>query len=147
MDTGGVFRNSLIMLGLLVPAAGVVLLGVRSLAGRGVVLKLGAMALAAIVVDAELGFVLGQIGLTPISVMVLFGTGIATTIGLLYAMFRLVVVPIQILISVAQRIAQGDLSETVSYDSKDEIGQLAAILRETIGYQREMAAVAEEMAL
>ena len=49
MDVSNVFRDSLIMFGLLVPAAGLVLLVVRSLAGRGIIVKLGALALAAIV--------------------------------------------------------------------------------------------------
>jgi len=147
MDISVLFRNSLTMLGLLIPAAGLVLLGIRLLAGRGVILKVGAMALAAIVLDTELGFILGQIGLTPINIIILYGTGIAGTIGLLYVMFRVVLAPIQALIAVGQRIAQGDLSETVSYESEDEIGHLAAVLAATIAYQREMAAIAEELAV
>jgi methyl-accepting chemotaxis protein len=147
MDTSVVFRNSLIMLGLLVPAAfGIVLFAVRLLTGRGIVLKLGAAALAAVVLDVELGFILGQIGLAPLNVVILYGVGITGTIVVLYVMFRVLVVPIQTLIVVGQRIAQGDLSETVSYESEDEIGQLAAVLGATIAYQREMAAVAEKMA-
>ncbi len=146
MDMHVVFQNSLIMFGLLIPAAALVLWVVRLLAGRGIVLKLGAVALAAIVVDANLGFVLGQVGLTPLSIIVLYGIGIAITIGLFYAMFRVVVVPIQELIAVAQRVAQGDLRETVSYESNDEIGQLAIALHEAVAYQREMAAVATSMA-
>ncbi len=146
MDTNVIFRDALIMFGLLVPAAGLVLLVVRWLTGRGIILRLGTITMLAVVLDVELGFVLGMLGLSPINVVALYSVGIAGTIGLLYAMFRMVVVPIQTLIAVSQRIAQGDLSETAGYESNDEIGQLATALREAVAYQRGMAVVAGEMA-
>jgi methyl-accepting chemotaxis protein len=139
-------RESLILFGLLVVGAGAILLTIRYLADRGVILRLGTLALVAIVLDAELAFILGKIGLTPINTIVLYTIGITATIGLLYIMFRAVILPLQTLIAVGQRIAMGDLSEDVNYESEDEIGQLAAVLANIMTYQRQMAMVAEKAA-
>ncbi len=146
MDTNSVLQESVIMFGILVGAAGTIALAIRFLTGRSVILKVGALTLTAVVLDVELGFILAKIGLTPINILIMYGIGITATIGLLYGMFRVVILPLQALIAAGQRIAQGDLSEPVNYESEDEIGQLAAILTDITAYQREIAQVAERIA-
>ena len=106
-----ILRDSLIVLGLLIPAAGLVLLGVRVFAGRGIMVKIGIGALLAIVVDAELGFILGLLGISPLSVVALYGIGILTTLILFISLFRVVVVPIQELIMIAKHLSLIHISE------------------------------------
>ncbi len=129
MDTNLV-RDSLIMLGLLVAAAIFIWLTVRVVAGQGIVLKLGGITLIAIILDAELAFILGQVGLSPLNVAILFGFGFVTTFGMLVAIFRIVVMPIRALTAIAERIATGDLTETSKHTSNDEIGRMANAFRQ-----------------
>ncbi|MBN1935847.1 MAG: methyl-accepting chemotaxis protein, partial [Anaerolineae bacterium] len=119
---------------------------VRALTGQGIILKLAIAIMIAVSIDVELAFLLGQLGLSTLNVIIIAGGGMATTLGVLYVMYRIIVVPIQTLIGIALRIAQGDLRETTDYASKDEIGQLATALRETIIYQRAMASAADSLA-
>jgi methyl-accepting chemotaxis protein len=46
----------------------------------------------------------------------------------------------------AQKMAGGEVDQAISYESKDEIGQMAAAFRQMIGYLQEMAATAGRMA-
>ncbi|MBN2005334.1 MAG: methyl-accepting chemotaxis protein, partial [Anaerolineae bacterium] len=142
-----IIKESLIMATLLLAACSFVWLVIRFIVGTGIILKLGTVTLVAIFVDVELGFVLGKIGLDIWPVVILYTVGITTTTLLLYIMFRLVVMPVQELISVAQQIAKGDLSQTFAHQSSDEIGQLADVLRQTVNYQRGIATSAAELAL
>jgi methyl-accepting chemotaxis protein len=59
---------------------------------------------------------------------------------------RMVTVPVKSLTLVARALSQGDLSETVTYQSQDEIGLLARAFQATIESQRARAALAEAVA-
>jgi len=139
-------QNSLIMLGLLVVAAIVLYFGVRLVAGKGFILRLTVWLLGLIVLDTELGFILGQLGLTPFTCLITFGPGILVTLAALYAMFRMVIVPLQKLIELGHHIAQGDLSQTAEHRGDDEMGQLAEMMRQVAAYQKDMAVAASELA-
>jgi methyl-accepting chemotaxis protein len=47
---------------------------------------------------------------------------------------------------IADLLAKGDLRETLQADSSDELGRMAGAISQVIGYQREMAAYATDIA-
>ncbi len=55
--------------------------------------------------------------------------------------------PIRFLSHAAKQIANGDLDQNVSFESKDEVGQLAEAFREMISYHKEIAATAQKIAI
>ena len=57
---------------------------------------------------------------------VLLGTGIS------YFVFRSIISPLHILISVSKSAAQGDLGRQIEHDSQDELGELASIFNEIL---------------
>ncbi len=146
MNDNPILVNSLVILGLLILAASFILLCIRKIAGQGIVIKLAFLTLANVLIDCELAYILGQIDLTPLNILVVFGPGIILTLGGIYLAFRIVVMPVQQLIAVGRRISAGDLSETAENQSRDEIGQLAGVIRDVIAYQRGMAAASEQIA-
>ncbi len=62
------------------------------------------------------------------------------------AFVRSVTRPLREMTTVADRIAEGDLSRMPTYVSRDELGQLADAFRRLGGYVREMTVVAEGLA-
>ena len=146
MNINILIRNGLIMSGLLITATVLILIAVRYLAGKGLVQKLSILIMLILIIDVELGFILGNINFTPVNIVSLYTPGMIITIGGLYLIYRMILVPIQILINSARQIAQGDLSKSISFTSTDEIGSLADALREAISYQREMASIAGNLA-
>ncbi len=54
--------------------------------------------------------------------------------------------PIQQIVHVMGKCSEGDTSETVDIDTKEEIGQMASSFRTLIGYQKEMADAAKAIA-
>ena len=138
--------KSLVMLGLLVAAVLFIQLLVRLVVGKGIVLTFSALMLAIVLIDCELAYVLGQIELTPINIIFTFGPGILVTLGIIYGLFRVVVIPVRMLTAATTRLANGDLQAELSYQNDNEIGQLAASLTDVIAYQREMARVAKQIA-
>lgn len=146
MNTLTVFQNSLIMLVLLITAASIILIALERITGSGLAFKLSALFLATIALDVELGFILGQVGLTPTYAILIYGIGIGITAIALYATFRIIVIPMRTLINGGQLIAQGDLSAEINNKGQGEIGQLADVLDDIVIHQREMAQVANRIA-
>ena len=138
--------NALIMFGLLVAASLFIQLITRVISGKGIVLTFSALIMGIVTVDCTLAFILGQIGLNPLHLILTFGPGIVVTIGVIYILFRLVVIPVRLLNATTNRLADGDLQGGVSYTNNNEIGQLAAGLNHVIAYQREMARLANQIA-
>jgi methyl-accepting chemotaxis protein len=54
--------------------------------------------------------------------------------------------PLEAMATAAERIAQGDVRQDVTYRSRDEVGRLAEAFRGTIGYIQEVARGAEALA-
>jgi methyl-accepting chemotaxis protein len=54
--------------------------------------------------------------------------------------------PIRAMAAIADRLAEGNIQQTVSYQSKDEVGLLAQSLQSTIAYQAQMAETARRIA-
>ncbi len=54
--------------------------------------------------------------------------------------------PVKLMVNIANRLALGDISQTLDYVSKDEYGILADSMRMMIHYQKEMAGVAKAIA-
>ncbi len=69
-------------------------------------------------------------------------------IGLLFGFLivRSIQRPVDELKSVAERIAVGDVNQTITLHSKDELGQLAESFRGMIVYLKEMAGAADQLA-
>jgi len=69
-------------------------------------------------------------------------TAIAIGLGVLFALFiarTFVVKPLNDLVASADKISSGDLTTTVSYDSRDEIGRLAAAISKMVTALRQIA--------
>jgi len=141
-----IIQNSLIMFVLLVAAASFIQLMIRLIIGKGIVLTFSLLILGIIVTDCELAYILGQIELTPLNVILIFGPGILLTLGGIYILYRIVVVPVRMLTATTNRLAEGDLQGDLSYTNENEIGQLAAGITSVIAYQREMARLANQIA-
>jgi methyl-accepting chemotaxis protein len=58
---------------------------------------------------------------------------------------RKITQPVKLMVNVANRLALGDVSQTLDYMSKDEYGILADSMRLMINYQKEMAGVAKSI--
>ena len=73
---------------------------------------------------------------------------VGTVLGLLISFFfiRGITRPLNEIVTVAKRTAEGDLSYEIAIDSGDEIGALAKVFREMMDYFKAMAATAEEIA-
>ena len=80
-----------------------------------------------------------------------FGVGgvvlILIVIVIIYFITRILTAPLQQGVSVAQKIARGDLTEKINYQSKDEVGELAAAINTMVdglkGKAEEAAQIAE----
>ncbi len=66
--------------------------------------------------------------------------------GLLLVFGRSISRPLQQMVRVADSIAEGRLDQTVSHRSKDETGQLAEAFRRMLGYLKQMAESARQIA-
>ncbi len=141
-----IFQKCLFMFVLLVPSAALIQLTIRRIAGKGIVLTFSALILGIVIVDSELAYFLGQIDLTPLNIILVFGPGILLTLGGIYILFRMVVIPVRMLIDTTNRLAEGDLKGDLSYSINNEIGELANGLNNVVMYQREMALVADQIA-
>ena len=113
-----IIQHSLTMLGLLLVAVAFIQLMIRLLAGKGIVLTFSLLIMGIITIDCELAYILGQIEFTPLNILYTFGPGILVTLGAIYFLFRLVVVPVRRLIVTTNRLAEGDLHRESSYTNQ-----------------------------
>ena len=141
-----IVQNSLFMFALLLGAMLLILLVIRRIAGKGIVSTFAFLIMGIVVIDCELAFVLGQLEFTLLNVIIIFTPGILVTIGAIYALFRIVVVPIRMLTATAGQLANGDLRGGMNYSNQNEIGQLSTGLEQVIEYQREMVRLARQIA-
>ncbi|MBV5337910.1 MAG: HAMP domain-containing protein, partial [Deltaproteobacteria bacterium] len=58
---------------------------------------------------------------------------------------RRITQPVKLMVNVANRLALGDVGQTLDYVSKDEFGILADSMRQMINYQKEMAGVGKSI--
>ncbi len=72
--------------------------------------------------------------------------GIAIIIGLILLLSSRITKPIQILAGSAERLSKGDIQEEVTFESGDELGQLADSFRNIIDAMRRKAHIAREIA-
>jgi methyl-accepting chemotaxis protein len=131
---------------LLVAAVALIQGLIRMIAGKGIVLTFSLLILSIVVIDCELAYILGQLELTPLNVVLIYGPGISITLGIIYLLFRIVVLPVRALTQTAARMAQGDLQGELTYRNNNEIGTLALGLADVITYQREMVRLANQIA-
>jgi methyl-accepting chemotaxis protein len=71
---------------------------------------------------------------------------IGLVVALAIALVRSITRPLAEIAGVAEKIARGDLSAAVTYDSKDELGELAMSFRRLTAYVQEHARAAERLA-
>jgi methyl-accepting chemotaxis protein len=141
-----IVQRSLIMFVLLIAAVSLIVFVIRMIAGKGITVTFALLIVSIVVIDCELAYILGQIELNPLNVVLVYTPGILATIGVIYALFRIVVIPLRKLMAVTQGLAVGDLQGEVTYTNQNELGQLAASLGEVMGFQREMSVVAQRIA-
>ncbi len=138
-------RDSAIIGGAALAVVTIALLGLRARFGEsiltGLLVWIGLM-IVAMLLD---GFVVGRMGLTPVTFGIGATIGVVTFSATVVAIMRQVIAPVRSLSAAARKIAIGDLSAHSDYQSKDEIGELAAAFREAIAYQHEKSAVAERI--
>jgi methyl-accepting chemotaxis protein len=141
-----IVQNSLIVFGLLVAAVLFVQLMIRLIAGKGIVLTFSALILVIVITDCELSYILGQIELNPLNAILIFTPGILLTLGVIYILFQIVVVPVRLLTATTDLLADGDLQGELSYTNDNEIGQLTESFRKMVKYMLNMANEAEKIA-
>ncbi len=73
---------------------------------------------------------------------------VAIVAGLGFGLFlaRNISNPVQLITGAAARLAMGDVAQQVTIFGRDEVGQMAEAFRQMIGYQQQMAEVADQMA-
>jgi methyl-accepting chemotaxis protein len=72
------------------------------------------------------------------------GLVLAMVIGVYVA--RGIAVPLVEMAASAEKLAEGDVDQTIMLERRDEVGQMASAFRRMVAYQRQMASVAEAMA-
>ena len=78
--------------------------------------------------------------------IIVMAIGLAVVVLLALLIANTVSSPAKQMSKVAQELALGDINQEVSYQSKDEIGELANAFRSLISYQQDMAQAAEQIA-
>ncbi len=141
-----ILQNSLIMFGLLIAAGLFTLLTIRIIAGKGILLIFSIVIMWIVIVDSELAYILGNMELTALNIIFLFGPGIVLTLIGIFILYRMVVTPVRLLTAITKRLADGDLQGKVAYTSDNEIGQLAEAFRKMVDYLLNMADVADTIA-
>jgi len=111
-------------------------------------------------IDAELGLV-GELDLAAEELLnarlnslkaqrllayALAGIPVLLALWLFVGFYISVIEALQIMKGAANRIAQGDVSQSVEHRSSDEMGELAEAFRSTISYLQNIAGVSEKMA-
>jgi methyl-accepting chemotaxis protein len=139
--------TELLVEGLIVLVVGTILstftvLSLRMLFGNSILSRLMVWTSLQVVVTAAVCYVAGRIGLTPTTLVVGGFLCLVACISTVGAIVIQVVKPVRQLLSVAERLALGDLEGELDYKANDEIGKLSAALRKAMDYQREIAAVA-----
>ena len=138
--------TELLVEGLIVLVVGTILststvLSLRMLFGNSILSRLMVCTSLQVLVTAAVCYVAGRIGLTPTTLVVGGFLCLVACISTVGAIVIQVVKPVRQLLSVAERLAIGDL-EGVGLQSQRRNWQLSAALRKAMDYQREIAAVA-----
>ncbi len=88
----------------------------------------------------------GALGRTAWYLWTWLAVAITASLTLGYLLDRSITRPLRAMAEAGNRIALGDVDQTVSHTSDDEIGRLAESFRGTVDYLRDMAAAAEAIA-
>jgi len=83
---------------------------------------------------------------TAIVVIILTGVLLALTLGMTILVVTSITRPLRRLAAVAENLAGGDVSQTVDYESTDELGQLASSFRRLAAYMHESADLVSALA-
>ncbi|MBN1993372.1 MAG: HAMP domain-containing protein [Anaerolineae bacterium] len=126
------YMNYLIFSGALVVGWILILLTMYLIYHRGIAIRLTVILLGCVTVAALLAFVLGNEGITLVRVSIALVIGLPILIALFLMMIRQIVNPIKQVAAVAEGIAGGDLNQTITVKSKDEIGDMATAFRQMI---------------
>jgi methyl-accepting chemotaxis protein len=79
--------------------------------------------------------------------LILIGLGVAILVALIGVFIsRGIANPVREMVFAAQRIAAGDVSQKITFEAQDEVGQLADAFRSMIVYLQNIAGAAREMA-
>lgn len=82
---------------------------------------------------------------TLISLFTIIGIGIIVGIGLTWGIGRGITQPLNKAVDVSNRIAEGDLTQNIEVDRKDETGQLLSAMKKMTQYIQDVATVSEKI--
>jgi len=132
-------KNTLILLGLDVLVCSSILLIISRFSGRRILFNTMIWVILTSVSISMITFWIGMLGVNLTTILVGVAIAVPVSYGAVMAIQIRIVKPIQQLDGIARKLAQGDLQVEVAYQSRDEVGSLAASIRETILYQQEIA--------
>jgi methyl-accepting chemotaxis protein len=141
-----VVRDFLFILGIAGILVILLLSVIRWRLGNGIVFKLWSIICALILVMAMMGFLIGRVGITVISVSIAGICGISGSISAVLVINRWIVNPIHDMLTLASQLADGDLSGEMTYKSQDEIGRLGAAIQRIVECESYMAMAADHLA-
>ena len=104
-----------------------------------------AMILSILVIDSELLFILGQIEFNIFNIIIVFLPGFLLTLGSIFSLYKMVVLPVRELTTSVTRMAEGSLQEIFNIDNHNEISDLSSALHKILLYQKEMAVLANQI--
>lgn len=81
-----------------------------------------------------------------VTILWLLLMSLGSGLGIAFAVTRAIAPPLRQMAGVAERLARGEVDQEIALPRKDEVGMVAEAFRSLIGYQKEMAAVAQAMA-
>lgn len=86
-----------------------------------------------VVISQQMSSLLGDAGVLVQRIVVLLGIGVLVFIAAIFVFTRTLISPLKRLTDAAQRIGQGELETLIPQFGNDEVGQLATVLRGTVG--------------
>ena len=138
--------NALIMFGEILVVDVVMMAAVYLKYGRGLMAKVMLWIAITVTLVGMLTFWIGASGVSlwTLGAAIVLAAPIATWVFI--SVQRYIIRPIRDLTRIAREIALGDLSQQITYQDRDEVGQLAEAMREMTAYQKTLAQYAEEIA-
>ncbi|MCB0153816.1 MAG: cache domain-containing protein [Anaerolineae bacterium] len=95
------------------------------------------------VIHSEIETLIGQTMLVSFGIFALVAVAVG---GVVYIATRKITTPIAKIASLANTIAQGDVSQQIEINQQDEVGQLAEAFRQMVAYLQGMSGVADQIA-
>lgn len=113
---------------------------------KGLIAKILLMTSPAIAASFLLGIMFAEFGFTVITGIIFFVVSLAVSLGFIWMVCRGLINPINAVAEVSGEIAQGNLNQQLTFESKDEVGNMVSAMQEMMSYLRELAGVIHRLA-